>query len=366
MTPTVVTSPPIDIVTDQDSYRIVFDRLAGVPDRMADLGMKPGRCLIVTDETVGALHGEVLSAALTRSRWDAQWIVVPAGEASKSYEHLQRIYDEGLARGIDRQTPVIAMGGGVVGDLAGFAAATLLRGLPLIQVPTTLIAQVDSSIGGKTGINHRIGKNLIGAFHQPVLVATDTALLASLPDREWYSGLAEVVKHALIADAGFARWLGGRWQLVLDRDEATVAKVVRRAAMIKAAIVQQDIHEHGRRAWLNFGHTFGHAIERTAGYGSISHGEAVAIGMRAAVYLSERLHPSTDFSAAHDLVSRIPIETRISELSTIRLTHAMQFDKKVVGGSLRLVCLARIGEAEVRSDIDPSWIDEAWSFAKSP
>lgn len=332
---------------------------------MKSLRERAQRCVVITDETVADLYGERLETALKRQQWTPRIITVPAGEESKSGERLSLLHDEILAWGIDRQVPVLALGGGVIGDLAGFAAATLLRGLPLIQIPTTLIAQVDSSIGGKTGINHPVGKNLIGAFHQPRFIATDPALLQSLPDREWFSGMAEVVKHALIADAALAEWLDDRWDKVAVRDEPTVHEMVRRAATVKVRIVEEDVMEHGQRALLNFGHTFGHAIERTAGYGAFTHGEAVAVGMKAALHLSARRHPQVDFSLAERLVSRIPITGDLDALSTAHLIQAMRFDKKSEAGSLRLVALRCVGAAEIVRGPDPALVEEAWSYAKS-
>ncbi|MDX1488295.1 MAG: 3-dehydroquinate synthase family protein, partial [Acidiferrobacterales bacterium] len=249
------------------SYALHFRPLADLPSLMDETGLRPGRCLLVTDENVAALYLSQLLVALTDTGWIPHEIVLVSGESTKSAAALQSIYDEALAWGVDRKTPVLALGGGVVGDLAGFAAASLLRGLPLVQIPTTLIAQVDSAIGGKTGINHSTGKNLIGAFHQPRLVCIDVPTLQTLPEREWSSGLAEVVKHALIADAGFFATLDANWEAILKRSPEVVENIVYHAARIKTKIVAEDEREKGRRAILNFGHTFGHALERVAGYG---------------------------------------------------------------------------------------------------
>jgi 3-dehydroquinate synthase len=276
---------------------------------------------------------------------------------------LHALYDAALTWGIDRATPVLALGGGVVGDLAGYAAATLLRGLSLIQLPTSLIAQVDSALGGKTGINHAVGKNLIGAFHQPRLVATDLTTLQTLPEREWTSGLAEGVKHALITDGDFFDFLEREWTLVLARDEATLAEMVPRAASIKADVVSKDEREQGRRAILNFGHTFGHAIERVAGYGQLTHGEAVALGMRAALHLSQHLHPNTDFSRAQSLVRRLPVQGNYENLPIPDLLTAMQSDKKVSRGHIRFVVLRRLGEAYVTAEVSSAAVEVAWQEA---
>lgn len=332
---------------------------------MVESGLRKGVVAVVTDENVAQLYLEDVETAFERHGWTPRATVLPAGEATKSVEHLGRLHDAILSSGIDRGTPLVALGGGVIGDLAGYAAATALRGIPLVQVPTTLIAQVDSSIGGKTGINHKVGKNLIGAFYQPALVLTDAALLASLPDREWHSGLAEVVKHALIADADYAQWLVEHWREIEQREDAAVRELVPRAAAVKVKIVSEDVFERGRRAILNFGHTFGHAIERTAGYGAFTHGEAVAVGMRAALHLSSQLFPQADFTLASELVRRIPVEPAPAGLSTEHLMSAMQYDKKVDAGKLRVICLRELGAADICTDVDADAIRSAWEFAKT-
>lgn len=346
------------------SYLIRFEPLEAVPGLLEAAGLRPGRCLVITDAHVAPLYGAPLESALVAGGWTPKLIVVPAGENSKSPEQLQTIYDTALGWGIDRQTPVLALGGGVVGDLAGYAAATLLRGLPLVQLPTTLIAQVDSAIGGKTGINHPAGKNLIGAFHQPFFVCADPRTLLSLPEREWTSGLAETVKHALIADADLFERLERDWPAVLRRDPAVLADMLPRAAGIKAVVVSEDEREAGRRAILNFGHTFGHAIERVAGYGTFTHGEAVALGMRAALHLSHTLHPDFPLDRADALVRRIPVPAGLASLSTEALTAAMQTDKKVRAGQIRFVVLRRIGEAYVTSGVSAEAVEAAWAYAK--
>ncbi len=343
--------PPITVSTgEHPPYQYCFEPLQRVPALMEEAGLRAGRCLVVTDERVGSYYGETLSTALEHAGWQPRVAALPAGEETKRPECLQHVYDVALAWGIDRKTPVLALGGGVVGDLAGLAAATLLRGIPLVQLPTTLIAQVDSAIGGKTGINHTAGKNLIGAFHQPALVCADLSTLKTLPRREWTSGLAEVVKHALIADAAFFTELDTRWAHILERDEATIGPIIRRAAHIKVAVVAEDEREAGLRAILNFGHTFGHAIERVAGYGRYTHGEAVALGMRMALNLSRRLQASLDAGRAETLLRQIPIQAEPTPLATEDLLEAMKTDKKSLAGKLRFVLLDRIGHAYVESD----------------
>lgn len=356
---------PIPVTLGPDRrYAIQFRPLREVPALMKAAGLRRGRCLIVTDANVGRLYGEPLEAALLGAGWSPRTITVPPGESTKSLPHLQSIYDVALSWGIDRKTPVLALGGGVVGDLAGFAAATLLRGLPLVQVPTSLIAQVDSAIGGKTGINHVVGKNLIGAFHQPALVCADRSTLASLPEREWTSGLAEAVKHALIADVDLIGYLERHMPAILNRDTSVTDDLIYRAAAIKADVVGEDEKEAGRRAILNFGHTFGHAIERVAGYGEFTHGEAVALGMRAALYLSRCLHPDLPLERGDRLVSQIPVQGRLAALPTAQLMQAMRADKKADGKTLRFVVLRRLGEAYVTAEVQRDDVEAAWMFAK--
>ncbi len=344
---------PINIdLGETRSYTYHIEPMHHVPQRMVEAGLRVGKCIIVTDATVGKLYCQPLQDALTAAGWHPEQIIVSPGEKAKGYTDLHNIYDAALTSGIDRKTPVLALGGGVVGDLAGFGAATLLRGLPFIQLPTTLIAQVDSALGGKTGINHSTGKNLIGAFHQPAFVCADLQTLQTLPFREWTSGLAEVVKHALIADEAFVSWLESNWDAVIERDEAILPELIHRAARIKADVVSQDEREAGLRAILNFGHTFGHAIEHVAGYGHFTHGEAVAMGMRAALHLSVHLHPSLDVGRAAALVNKLPIQAGPINMPVDDLVAAMYTDKKVLAGRVRFVLLDAIGHAYVEAEAD--------------
>ena len=346
----------------QRSYPVHFSALQELPRLLAEVELRRGGYIIVTDSNVAALYLETLRNILLRSEWEPLTeIVIAPGEVSKSHEPLQKIYNEALNAGIDRQTPILALGGGVIGDLAGYAAATLLRGLPLVHIPTSLIAQVDSSIGGKTGINHTLGKNLIGAFYQPKLVFTDLNTLQSLPDLEWKSGLAEVVKHGLITDANFVDDLSANWNCILHRDQKTVQRMIIRAAKIKADVVGEDELETSRRAILNFGHTFGHAIERTAGYGQFTHGEAVALGMLAASKVSALVNPDLPLTAIDSLLKRLPVRNSISHLDPKVLTKAMYFDKKVQGGKLQLILLREIGCAYITDQITESQILVGWS-----
>jgi 3-dehydroquinate synthase len=357
-------APRFTVALGSRSYPVVYARLSRLGAEMLGAGLPPGRALVVTDENVGALYAAEVLAALRGAGFEPHAVTVPPGEATKSAEHLGAVYSEALRWGVERSTPVVAVGGGVVGDLGGFAAATLLRGLPLVHVPTSCIAVVDSAIGGKTGINHAVGKNLIGAFHQPRLVHVDLTTLSTLPQREWTSGLAEVVKHACIADAAFFDRLEADFGAVLRRGDDALGALLPRAAEIKGEIVAGDEEEHGRRALLNFGHTFAHAIERVAGYGAFTHGEAVALGMRAALRLSALTYPALagthGLGRAERLVARIPVPGGVEALGVDALTEAMRSDKKVRGGAIRFVLMERLGEGAVVGGVPEAHVAEAW------
>jgi shikimate kinase/3-dehydroquinate synthase len=313
--------------------------------------MREPRCVVVTDETVAGLHLPALERSLDAAGIAAQSIVVPPGEASKSLESWARVVDGLLARQVDRHTTIVALGGGVIGDLAGFAAAATLRGLPFVQIPTTLLAQVDSSVGGKTGINARQGKNLIGAFHQPKLVLADIGLLATLPARELRAGYAEIVKAGLIADAAFYEWCETNAAAMLAGDTALLAQAVERAVAFKAKIVGDDEREekpNDGRALLNLGHTFAHALEAETGYGAgLLHGEAVATGLVLATDLSARLghcpQEDTGRIAAH--LAAIGLPTRINNLPADNLLTHMKQDKKMRAGTLTFILTHGIGQA---------------------
>ena len=369
-------SPPLSdsilvATTDGAAYPAVFGALGTLPQHLANAGMEPGPALLVTDANVAPHYLPAVVDALGAAGWTPQSRVVPPGERSKSSEMLNALYDWALGLGVERGTPVVALGGGVVGDLAGFAAATLLRGLPLVHLPTTVVAQSDSALGGKTGINHAAGKNLIGAFYPPRLVLADAATLATLDRREFRAGLAEVVKTALVDDAAFADALEADIDALLSGDLAPAAHHIRRAAAAKAGIVSADEKEQGRRALLNFGHTFGHAIEKVAGYGHVLHGEAVATGMRAALHLSATLRlgepASADglpepFGRADRLVRRLPLAS-LDGLRPDALTAAMGTDKKRAGGQGRFVVLDEIGRGRVAEDVPDAFVRAAWAFA---
>jgi 3-dehydroquinate synthase len=315
--------------------------------------------LIVTDTNTVAI-GQAIASFLAPVGLSTVQTAVPAGEDSKSLTQLSRLYDVLHGMKADRGTPVVAVGGGVVGDLAGFAAATYNRGLPLVMVPTSLLAMVDSSVGGKTGINHPGGKNLIGAFHQPVGVWIDLAHLNSLPDREFHSGLAEVVKYGVIGDAAFFSYLEAHAEAILERDPAAMQHIIARSCRLKADVVEKDEREElGLRAALNYGHTFAHAFETVSGYEGWLHGEAVAAGMVCASRLAERLGlVSRDVTRRQiDLLQRfaLPISPR-PEWPLEDLLNVMHRDKKAVRGKLRFVLPTRLGEVQLVSDVPESLV----------
>jgi len=310
------------------------------------------RVAIVTNAVVGDLYLTRFSAALAALDVAVVPVVVPEGERYKSWETLNRIFDQLLAYRSERKTTLIALGGGVIGDLTGFAAAVYLRGVPYIQIPTTLLAQVDSSVGGKTGINHPLGKNMIGAFYQPVLVLADTDTLATLPDRELSAGLAEVIKYGLIRDAAFFAWLEANVEKLLARRSEAVAYAIARSCELKAEIVSADERESGVRTLLNLGHTFGHAIEAGQGFGVWLHGEAVAAGCVLASHLSQRmgLLRESDVQRIVALFRKARLPTASPSLGAARYLELMGTDKKVEHGRLRLVLLERLGSAFVTAD----------------
>ena len=306
--------------------------------------------LIVSNPTVASLYAEGLRGALAPHYQRVLTLELPDGEAHKDWASLNLIFERLLGEHCDRKTVLFALGGGVVGDMTGFAAACFMRGVPFVQVPTTLLAQVDSSVGGKTAINHPQGKNMIGAFYQPERVVCDLATLATLPDRELSAGLAEVIKYGPIADAGFLDWIETHLDRLLARDAAALAHAVQRSCEIKAAIVTADEREGGLRAILNFGHTFGHAIEAGLGYGRWLHGEAVGCGMVLASELSVRLGlmPQSFAARMRTLCERARLPLRAPDLGHERYLELMRVDKKSEGGALRFVVIEAVGRATVR------------------
>lgn len=353
---------PADAVQTDRSYDIVVGSgvIQSIGRALAATGAQ--RVVVVADAAVADTHAAAAVGSLTRADLDVAAITVPQGEASKSVAALERLWNEMARLAVDRRTHVVAVGGGVVGDLSGFAAATFGRGLPVWHLPTTVVAQVDSAIGGKTGINLAAGKNLVGSFWQPRGVIADVDTLATLPEREFKSGLAEVVKYGMILDPAFFDWLETNVGTILGRNPGALVHVVGRSAALKAAVVEQDEREiSGLRAILNYGHTFAHAYETAAGYGTLLHGEAVAIGMASAASLALALGRIGD-----DVVDR---QTRLLEAFDLPVTvptgpgftadallATMARDKKTVGGRLRFVLPTRIGHVELVDGIDAALV----------
>ncbi|MBV8259844.1 MAG: 3-dehydroquinate synthase [Paraburkholderia sp.] len=300
---------------------------------------------IVTNTVVDPLYGDSLRAALAPLGKEVNTVVLPDGEAHKNWETLNDIFDALLTARADRKTTLIALGGGVTGDMTGFAAACYMRGVPFIQVPTTLLSQVDSSVGGKTGINHPLGKNMIGAFYQPQAVIADIGALSTLPERELAAGIAEVIKTGAIADAEFFDWIEANVAQLVAKDDAALAYAIQRSCEIKADVVRQDEREGGLRAILNFGHTFGHAIENGLGYGEWLHGEAVGCGMVMAADLSHRLGyiDAATRERIRNVTAAAGLPTRAPDLGTERWLELMEVDKKNEGGQIKFILIKPLG-----------------------
>jgi 3-dehydroquinate synthase len=339
-----------DIVIGADLLRHAGDTIADWCERPAG-SARTRSAAVITDSNVMA-HAERVCASLAAAEWNAELMCIEPGEGSKCLAAAAQLYDRLVDMKADRRTPVVAVGGGVIGDLAGFVASTFNRGMPFIQIPTTLLADVDSSVGGKVGVNHPRAKNLIGAFHQPLGVLIDTDCLASLGLREYRSGLAEVVKYGVILDAEFFDWLEGHAELLVKQETRAVRQAISRSCRLKADIVEKDEYEQtGLRAVLNFGHTFAHAFEALAGYGELLHGEAVSIGMVCASRLAERLGriPSDVTRRQESLLTRCGLPTEVPLELRRRgpeLLERMRLDKKSIGGKLRFVLPAQLGAVE--------------------
>jgi 3-dehydroquinate synthase len=322
-------------------------------------GLPSSRAVIISNTTVAPLYLDAFASSLRRCGFDVGHLILPDGEEYKNWEILNQIYDYLLAQRCDRSTTLFALGGGVIGDLVGFAAATYQRGVAFVQVPTTLLSQVDSSVGGKTGINHPRGKNMIGAFWQPKLVIADTDSLKTLPERELSAGMAEVIKYGLIRDLPFLEWLEANMDRLMERDGEALAHAIERSCANKAEVVAADEFEtakDGGRALLNLGHTFGHAIETGMGYGVWLHGEAVAAGTVMAAELSRRLGwlADNDVERVVRLLERAKLPVRGPRLGAERYLEFMSHDKKVMAGRLRLVLMKSVGEAV-------TWADAPWN-----
>lgn len=351
-----VVEPNVETLTVElgdRSYPIVIGSLVldELGTRVAnELGA--GAAAVLTNPTVGGLYLAPVESSLRRAGFEVVHVEIPDGEEHKSLDSLARIYDRLLAARLERTSPIVALGGGVIGDLAGFAAATLLRGVPFVQVPTTLLAQVDSSVGGKTGVNHPAGKNLIGAFYQPRLVLIDLATLTTLPRRQLAAGLAEVIKYGIILDAELFALIERELDRLLALDEALLCHVVRRCCELKAAVVQRDEREADYRSILNFGHTLGHAVETLTGYRRYLHGEAVGIGMVFAARLSCVMGycGKETVERIAELLNRAGLPTAMPrEFSELQLAAAIKGDKKVSSGKVKFVCIEAIGRTRFAS-----------------
>ena len=326
----------------------------------AQLKLGP-RCAVITDTNVGKKFAPAALKSLVASGFQPVLITVPAGEKSKRIAMVEKCYDQLAAHRLERKSFIVALGGGVVGDLAGFVAATYLRGIPFVQVPTTLLSQVDSSVGGKTGVNLKAGKNLVGAFYQPQLVLCDLDTLKTLPQREYVSGFAEVIKYGVIYDAVLFAQIERHLPKLLQRDVATLRHVIARCCEIKADVVGQDETESGLRAILNFGHTIGHAIENSSGYGKFLHGEAIAIGQVAAAKLSQKILslPSADAERIEKLFVQagLPVRIKLNAIQRKQLFAAMLLDKKVSGGEIKFVLAKKIGRVEFGCQVPAASIE---------
>lgn len=352
----------VHVALGERSYEILVGGglLAGLGRACQRVGLQ-GRCALVTDRRVGRRYAREARASLQAAGFEVAVITVPAGEGAKSLTQAAFCYDRLAAHRLERRSFVVALGGGVVGDLAGFVAATYLRGIPFVQVPTTLLAQVDSSVGGKTGVNLGSGKNLVGAFWQPRLVICDLDTLKTLPPREYRAGLGEVIKYGIIWDARLFRRLEGRMDALLRLDHRELEQVVARCCAIKAEVVSQDETESGLRAILNFGHTFGHGLEASTRYGRYLHGEAIAVGQVVAARLSR---DQLGFSGADvERITRLfvraglPVEARLSPVQRRRLGEAMRLDKKVTRGEMRFVLAQRLGRVQTGQAIS---LEQVW------
>jgi 3-dehydroquinate synthase len=350
----------LDVALGERSYpiRIGAGALLDVGPLLAGDGTR--RAVVVTNATVATHWLAPLRGNLEAHGIDSATLLIPDGESHKNWATLQDVLTRLLEMRAERSTVLIALGGGVVGDITGFAAAIYQRGMPFVQIPTTLLAQVDSSVGGKTGINHPLGKNMIGAFYQPRAVLIDTACLSTLPDRELAAGLAEVIKYGAIRDAGFFAWLEANIARMVAREPHTLAHAIHASCRIKAGIVGADEREQGERAILNFGHTFGHAIENGTGYGTWLHGEAVAMGMVLAARVSQRCRGLPEHATARlrALVHAAGLPPDAPALGFERWMELMGRDKKVVAGAIRFVLLDALGAARITSEVPESALRE--------
>jgi 3-dehydroquinate synthase len=353
----------VDLGDRSYSILINYNSIDRLGIEIRDL-LQPSQVVVISDRTVAALYSERLLKSLSNAGVRTTCITFPAGESSKCLSEYARILDQMIEAGMDRKSAVVALGGGVTGDLVGFASASYMRGIAYIQAPTTLLAMVDSSVGGKTGIDHRLGKNLIGAFYQPRLVFVDPMTLDTLPAVEFRSGMAEVVKHGVIRDADYFALLEEKADAIMKRDPETIEYVIARSCQIKAEVVGGDEREAGLRAILNFGHTAGHAIEALCDYKGYRHGEAVAIGMMIASQIAHEVcgFSRQDVDRLHDLLRRMGLPTDLSEnqkLSSVAILNAMYGDKKTEHRTLRFVLPRQIGATRIEKINDDNLIKRA-------
>lgn len=357
----------VQVPLGERSYTIMIG-----PGLLERLGQECARlkmgasCVIISDAQVAPLYASAAMKSLAAAGFACQLITVPAGETAKHLRTVQQCYDTLAAMRIERKSFIVALGGGVVGDMAGFVAATYLRGIPFVQVPTTLLAQVDSSVGGKVGVNLKAGKNLVGAFYQPRLVICDLHTLKTLPERQYRAGMAEVIKYGMIYDAAFFKRLEKSMPRLMRQDSGVLSEVIARCCQIKAEVVGQDETEGGLRAILNFGHTVGHAIEKTAGYGQYLHGEAVALGMVAAVALSRQLTGLEDGACSRLKrlleAAGLPVTILLTHAQKNKVLTAMQLDKKVSGGDVKFVLARCVGEVLFGQKVPSDVLAEALNF----
>ena len=344
----------LTIQLKERSYPIYIGKGLLSQIQLIESHLKQKHVAIVTNTTVAPLYLDQIMNLLHKHKIKAFPIILPDGEIYKNQDSLHLIYDALLKEKCDRTTTLIALGGGVIGDITGYAAATYLRGIPFIQIPTTLLSQVDSSVGGKTGINHSLGKNMIGAFYQPQCVIADIESLKTLPQREFSAGMAEVIKYGLIRDYDFFEWLEKNIDDLMQQDISLLMEAIERSCQNKADVVEMDEHESGVRATLNLGHTFGHAIENAMGYGAWLHGEAVAMGIMMAAHLSRLMQWLTDdeYHRIFNLLQKVNLPIDPPIISLERYLALMSMDKKVVNGKIRLVLQKGIGDSVITSDYD--------------
>jgi len=350
---TIVKTVPVNL--GKRSYQIhIGEAVLSETGALVAKVTAPTKALIVTDENVGELYGEAVRGSLEQAGVPCVTATVPPGETSKSLAMASRLYDDFAGAGADRKSVVVALGGGVVGDLAGFAAATYMRGIPYVQIPTTLLADVDSSVGGKVAVNHSAGKNMIGAFYQPRLVLVDIETLGTLPEEDFNAGMVEVIKYGIIADGEFFGYLQEKGDALRRLEPDVVSDVVERCCRIKAQVVEQDETESGRRAILNYGHTIGHALEKLSRYSDYRHGEAVAVGTVAACRLSEAIErfSAGDTERVIKLLEFFGEPTAVAgALNADQVLATMRLDKKAVAGQLRFVLARTLGEVVIRADV---------------